>query len=162
MVPGDEQFHWGLRTIVAAIIERDGRFLIVEEKTADGLKLNTPGGHLEPSESLVQGCAREVLEETAWVFTPTALLGIYLHRLTSDKGKDLTYLRFCFTGELGAHDADRVLDEGVVRTVWMSYEEIVATQAMHRTSLLLQGVNDYRLGRSYSLDVLSTNTTVYG
>lgn len=161
MRTSDDQFHWGLRTIVAAVIERDSRFLIVEEKVLDGLRLNTPGGHLEPGESLIQGCAREVLEETAWSFTPTALLGIYLHRLTSSQGKDLTYLRFCFTGDLGEHFAARVLDEGVVRAVWMSYEEIVQTQAMHRTPLLLKGIDDYRLGQSYPLEILSTNATVY-
>jgi 8-oxo-dGTP pyrophosphatase MutT (NUDIX family) len=74
------QARWKPNVTVAAIIGRDGRFLLVEEETADGLMLNNPAGHLDPGESPEQGCAREVLEETAHVFRPTALLGIYLAR----------------------------------------------------------------------------------
>ena len=68
-------------TTVAAIIERDGLFLLVEEETPEGLRLNNPAGHLDPGESLVQACAREALEETAFAFTPRALVGIYLARV---------------------------------------------------------------------------------
>ena len=94
--------RWKPSVTVAAIIERDGRFLLVEEETSDGLKLNNPAGHLDPGESPAEGCAREALEETAHAFTPTGLLGIYLSRFRRPAtGEDVTYVRFAFHGELG-------------------------------------------------------------
>src|SRR5947208_13402445 len=96
---------------VAAIIERQGRFLLVEEETTEGLKLNNPAGHLEPGESPAEGCAREALEETAHTFTPTALVGIYLARMLREStGEDVTYMRFAFCGELGPLEVGRPLD----------------------------------------------------
>ncbi|RYF66874.1 MAG: NUDIX domain-containing protein, partial [Comamonadaceae bacterium] len=90
---------WKPSVTVAAVIEKDGRFLLVEEETNGGLKLNTPAGHLDPGETPVQGCAREVLEEAAYVFRPTALLGIYLARsLKKSTGEDQTYLRMASSG----------------------------------------------------------------
>ena len=112
------QTRWKPNVTVAAVIERDGRFLLVEEETADGLMLNNPAGHLDPGESPEQGCAREVLEETAHAFRPTALLGIYLARSRRNAtGQDTTYLRMAFRGELGPHDPARKLDTGIVRTL---------------------------------------------
>ena len=87
--------RWKPNVTVAAIMERDGRFLLVEEHTRDGLKLNNPAGHLDPGESPQDGCAREAIEETAHDFTPTALVGVYLNRFTRTRtGDDITYLRF--------------------------------------------------------------------
>ena len=108
---------WKPNVTVAALIERDGRFLLVEEETEDGLRFNQPAGHLDEGESLEAASAREALEETAWAFTPTALVGIY--QWPRPQG-DLTYLRFAFAGELGAHDAGRKLDTGILRAVWMT------------------------------------------
>ena len=68
---------WKPHATVAAIIERDGKFLLVEEETDDGIRYNQPAGHLDDGESLPAACAREALEETAWHFTPTELTGIY-------------------------------------------------------------------------------------
>ncbi|MDO8249266.1 MAG: NUDIX domain-containing protein, partial [Rhodoferax sp.] len=117
--------RWKPSATVAAVIERDfdgiQKFLLVEEETRDGLKLNNPAGHLDPGESPAQGCARETLEETAFHFTPTALVGVYLSRFEqtdarAPSGKlDITYLRFAFCGDLGAHMAGQALDEGIVR-----------------------------------------------
>ncbi len=94
--------RWKPNVTAAAIIERDGRFLLVEEETRDGLKLNNPAGHLDPGESPAQACAREALEETAHPFQPTALVGIYLARAQPcGSGEDVTYLRFAFCGRIG-------------------------------------------------------------
>ena len=136
---------------VAALIERAGQFLMVEEETADGLRFNQPAGHLDEGESLIAACSREALEETAWDFTPTALVGIYQWPRPQ---RDVTYLRFAFAGILGVHDAHRTLDTGIVRAVWMTPEEIQATQARHRSPLIWQCVADYLHGQRFPLEII--------
>eukprot|EP01030_Chromulinospumella_sphaerica_P007191 gene7191-7033_t len=117
--------RWKPNVTVAAIIERDGRYLLIEEHTQEGLRLNNPAGHLDPGESPAEGCAREALEETAHPFTPTALVGVYLSRFQRPAtGEDITYLRMAFCGSIGDMQADRPLDSGIVRTLWMTPEEI--------------------------------------
>ncbi len=142
---------WKPNVTVAALIERDGRFLLVEEETEDGLRFNQPAGHLDEGESLVAACAREALEETAWRFTPTALVGIY--QWPRPQG-DITYLRFAFSGELGTHEADRALDTGILRAVWMTPDEIRATAERHRSPLVWQCVSDCLAGRRYPLELI--------
>ena len=142
---------WKPNTTVAAVIERDGKFLLVEEDTDDGIRLNQPAGHLEEGESLLAACARETLEETAWHFVPKNLLGIYQWRRPQG---DVTYLRFAFSGELGRHDAERVLDQGIRRALWLSFDEILASQSMHRSPLVLQCVQDYLAKRQFPLDLI--------
>jgi 8-oxo-dGTP pyrophosphatase MutT (NUDIX family) len=137
---------------VAALIERDGRFLLVEEETDDGLRFNQPAGHLDQGESLVNACAREALEETAWSFRPTALVGVY--QWPRPQG-DITYLRFAFCGELGQHHPGRKLDTGIVRAVWMTPEEIRASTERHRSPLIWQCVSDYLAGRRYPLELIT-------
>ena len=151
--------RWKPNVTVAAIIEHDGRFLLVEEHTKAGLRLNTPAGHLDPGESPAEGCARETLEETAHHFTPTALVGIYMARSVGDE-EDVTYMRFAFTGTLGAFEPDRPLDEGIVRTLWMTADEIRSSVARHRSPLLLQCVEDYLAGQRYPLDLIHTDASV--
>ncbi|SDE35409.1 ADP-ribose pyrophosphatase YjhB, NUDIX family [Variovorax sp. CF079] len=150
--------RWKPNVTVAAVIEQDGRFLLVEERTKAGLKLNTPAGHLDPGESPAEGCARETLEETAHHFTPTALVGIYMARFLGDE--DVTYMRFAFAGTLGAFEPGRPLDEGIVRTLWMTADEIRSSVARHRSPLLLQCVEDYLAGQRYSLDLIHTHVSV--
>ncbi len=116
--------RWSPSVTVAAIIEQDGRFLLVEEETSEGLRLNQPAGHLEQDESLQQAVIRETLEETAYDFTPTALIGVYL--LKSAPPANRTWLRFAFTGTLGKRQ-DRALDHGIVRTLWATQDEIRAS-----------------------------------
>jgi 8-oxo-dGTP pyrophosphatase MutT (NUDIX family) len=153
--------RWKPNVTVAAIIEQDGRFLLVEEETADGVKLNNPAGHLDPGESPADACAREVLEETAHDFAPTALVGIYLNRFTRTRsGDDITYLRFAFAGTLGAHHAWRALDDGIVRTVWLTLHELRATAERHRSRLVLQCVEDYLAGRRAPLELIHTDESV--
>ena len=153
--------RWKPNVTVAAVIEQDGRFLLVEEHTSDGLMLNSPAGHLDPGETPVEGCARETLEETAHHFTPTALIGIYLARSPrKTHGEHVTYLRFAFAGTLGAFEPDRPLDEGIVRTVWMTADEIRASVARHRSPLLVECVEDYLAGQRYPLDLIHSDPSV--
>lgn len=159
--------RWKPSATVAAVIERDfdgvQKFLLVEELTRDGLKLNNPAGHLDPGESLAQGCARETLEETAFHFTPTDLVGVYLSRFErAEPGTvlDITYLRFAFCGHLGDFVEGLTLDEGIVRTVWLTAEEIRACPDRHRSPLLLQCMEDYLAGRRFPLEILTTDPSV--
>ena len=142
---------WKPNVTVAALVERDGRFLLVEEETDDGVRLNQPAGHLDEGESLVAACAREALEETAWHFQPRQLLGIY--QWTRPQG-DVTYLRFAFAGDLGEHEAQRPLDRGILRALWLTPAEIAASQSRHRSPLVLQCVEDWLSGRRYPLELM--------
>ena len=140
---------------VAAVIERGGRFLLVEEEDEGRVVYNQPAGHLEEHESLVEGCRREVLEESAWHFQPRELVGIYRWRKPdSAAGAGVTYLRFAFCGDLGEHESGRRLDAGIVRAVWLDADEIRALRARHRSPLVLRCVEDYLAGRRYPLDAL--------
>jgi 8-oxo-dGTP pyrophosphatase MutT (NUDIX family) len=155
--------RWKPSVTVAAVIEKDGRFLLVEEHTPQGLRLNNPAGHLDPGESPAQGCARETLEETAWQFTPTALVGIYLSRFQSASvggTEDVTYLRFSFCGVLKAFDAARTLDTGIVRTLWMTPQEVRASVDRHRSPLVLQCMEDYLKGQRYPMELIFTDSSV--
>lgn len=153
--------RWKPNVTVAAVIEQGGRFLLVEEHTAGGLKLNTPAGHLDVGESPAEGCAREALEETAHRFTPTALVGIYMARFRKQAdGEDVTYLRFAFAGVLGAFEPDRALDTGIVRTLWLSADEIRASTERHRSPLLLKCVDDYLAGQRYPLALIHADSSV--
>ncbi len=156
---------WKPSVTVAAIIEREGLFLMVEEHTPEGLRLNNPAGHLEPGESPVQACVRETLEETTHLFRPTALLGLYLSRFqrpaTDGTVADITYLRFAFCGELGECQPGRTLDTGIVRTLWMSPQELRDSQARHRSPLLLQCLEDYLRGQRYPLELVYTHGSVH-
>ena len=142
---------WKPNVTVAALIERDGRFLLVEEETEDGIRINQPAGHLDAGESLVDACAREALEETAWAFRPTALVGVY--QWPRPKG-DITYLRFAFAGDLGDHHTGRPLDSGILRAIWMTPAELRGCADRHRSPLVLQCVEDWQSGRRFALDLL--------
>jgi 8-oxo-dGTP pyrophosphatase MutT (NUDIX family) len=144
--------RWRPSVTVAAVIERDGRFLFVEE-AADGRRvLNQPAGHLDPGESLLQAVAREALEETAHRIIPTALLGIYRWRYDKE---DVTFLRFAFRGRVDGVEAGRALDKEIIAAVWLTPAELAARRAEHRSPLVQQCVDDYLAGRSFPLDILS-------
>ena len=154
--------RWKPSVTVAAVIERDGRYLLVEEHTPEGLKLNNPAGHLDPGESPQQGVVREVLEETACVFTPAGLIGVYLSRFRRPaRDEDVTYLRLAFGGSVGEPDPARTLDEGIVRTLWMTLDELRASHARHRSALVLRCIEDHAAGVRYPLAVITTEPTVY-
>lgn len=158
--------RWKPSVTVAAVIERmeagASRFLLVEEETPEGLKFNNPAGHLDPGESLHEGVIREVLEETACVFTPDRLVGVYLSRFQRPAtGEDVTFLRFAFGGTVGEPEPGRRLDDGIVRTVWMSLQELRASRARHRSPHVLGCVEDYLAGRRCPLDAIKTDASVY-
>ena len=156
--------RWKPNVTVAAIIERDGRFLLVEEHTPDGLRFNNPAGHLDPGESPIQGCARETLEETAFEFRPEYLVGVYLSRSLNNAQKDdesdITYMRFAFSGTLGSFDSLRTLDTGIVRTVWMTADEIRQSTHLNRSPLLLRCMEDYLRGQRFPVDLIYTDPSV--
>lgn len=127
---------------VAAIVERDGRFLLVEEETAQGLRWNQPAGHLEPGESLPQAVVRETLEETAHEFTTQGLLGVYL----TPAGEG-AYLRFAFVGTVGQALPGRSLDAGIRRAFWADVDEIRARPDMHRSPSMMRCIDDYLAAR---------------
>jgi ADP-ribose pyrophosphatase YjhB (NUDIX family) len=156
---GDHRFRPS--TTVAAIVEHDGRYLLVEEETPEGLKLNNPAGHLDPGESPQQGVVRETLEETMRAFTPQALVGVYLSRFVRPStGEDVTYLRFAYCGTVGDELTGRSLDHGIVRTLWMSADELRACPERHRSPLLLRCIEDHQAGRRFPLDLVSTDASV--
>ncbi len=143
---------WKPNVTVAAVIERAGRFLLIEEEAQGELVLNQPAGHWEPGESLVEASVREVLEESACDFVPAALVGIYRAWAAPE---EVIYLRFAFCGDSGEQDASRALDEGIVRTLWLTPDEIRASAKRHRSPLVLRCVEDYLAGRRYPLDILT-------
>lgn len=134
---------------VATIVMRDDAFLIVEEETRVGVRLNQPAGHLEAGETLVAAAVRETLEETGHRIAPTALVGIYRWQ-APDTGA--TFIRFAFAGEVVAHEAARALDAGILRALWLTYDELAARRAMHRSPLVMRCVDDYRVGSRRPLD----------
>ncbi|MET3109004.1 8-oxo-dGTP pyrophosphatase MutT (NUDIX family) [Oxalobacteraceae bacterium GrIS 2.11] len=151
---------WKPAVTVASIIERNGLFFMIEEDTSDGRRINQPAGHLDPGESLIEAVIRETREETAHAFNPTYLVGTYLARYMSNRrGVPVTYLRFAFAGELG-QQYQEPLDEGIVRTMWMSYDELVATKDRHRSELILKCIDDYRSGTHIPLSAIYTDPSV--
>ena len=142
---------WKPSVTVAAVIERGGKFLLIQERISGALVLNQPAGHLDPGESLAKACRREAMEETAHHFEPTALVGIYRWR---DPRRDFTFLRFAFRGHVGAAE-NRPLDKEIVAVHWLTPEEIRRRKPEHRSPLVQQCVDDFLAGRSYPLDVFS-------
>jgi len=136
---------------VAAIAEKDNRFLIVEERVDGQLVYNQPAGHLDSGESLVEAVIRETLEETAWTFQPEALVGIHLwrHSVHSE-----SYLRFSFCGCCDEHHNNRTLDHGIEQALWLSRDELMDNHHKLRSPLVLRSIDDYQEGRRYSLDIL--------
>ena len=143
---------WKPSATVAAVVERNGRFLFVEESIDGRRVLNQPAGHLDPDESLVAACRREVLEETAHRFEPTALIGIYRWHYAP---KDVTFLRFCFRGRIEGVDP-RPLDPQIAALHWLTRDELVARRAEHRSPLVQRCVDDFIAGRRFPLEVFSS------
>ncbi|WP_022979487.1 NUDIX domain-containing protein [Ideonella sp. B508-1] len=156
---GDKR--WKPNVTVAAVIEQEGRYLLVEEMTSRGLRLNLPAGHLEAGESLLEGVVREVLEETMRPFEPQALVSIQMGRLLPRGDEDITFLRFAFTGTVQAPWPGRVYDSPVVANHWLSWDELEACQARHRSHFVRESVQLYREGHRHSLSLLHTDPSVY-
>jgi NADH pyrophosphatase NudC (nudix superfamily) len=142
---------WKPSVTVAAVIERNGAFLLVEEEAHGRIVFNQPAGHWERGETLAEACARETLEETAHHFRPTELLGVYRWHFPE---VDVTFLRFAFCGEITGHEPARALDKEIRRAVWLTADEIRGLRKRHRSPLVLACVEDYLAGRRYPLDVV--------
>ena len=174
--------RWKPSVTVAAVIEHEGRFLLVEEHTPEGMRLNNPAGHLDRGESPQEGAVREALEETGRVFVPDRLVGVYLARFqrtppsppaslaqggggrpvdAAARVEDVTYLRLAFGGRCGEADPARVLDHGIVRTLWMTLAQLRASRERHRSALVLRCVEDFAAGRRYPLDLVYADPTLY-
>jgi 8-oxo-dGTP pyrophosphatase MutT (NUDIX family) len=143
---------WKPHVTVAAVVERGGRFLLVEEETDEGIQFNQPAGHLERDETLEQAAVRETLEETGYTFAPRFLVGVYHWR---HPVKDITYLRFAFGGEITGHDAGRALDTGIIGPRWFTFDEIRANAGRHRSPMILACVEDWQAGRRYPLELVT-------
>ena len=143
---------WRPHVTVAAVLERDGKFLLVEEETDDGIRYNQPAGHLECRESLTDAAIREALEETGYHFLPKFLVGVYNWR---NEAKDITYLRFAFGGEITGHDTQRQLDVGIIAAHWLPLDEIRALETRHRSPLILRCIEDCQAGKRYPLELLT-------
>jgi ADP-ribose pyrophosphatase YjhB (NUDIX family) len=152
-----KQERWTPHVTVAAVVEHDGRFLVVEEETPAGLRINQPAGHLEAGETLVEAVTRETLEETAHVFAPQALVGAYMTYIDTPDG-GATYLRFTFCGAGSAHREARELDAGIVRALWLTADELRECHTRHRTPLVLRSLEDYLAGRRFPLDFVHTHS----
>ncbi len=166
-MPGMSTPRWTPSVTVAAIIESAGRYLLVEEQTPEGLRLNNPAGHLEPGESPQQGVVREALEETTRAFRPDALLGVYLARFQrpargTAPAEDITYLRFAFSGTVGDPLPGRALDTGIERTLWLTLDEVRASADRHRSPLVLRCIEDHAAGRRHGLDVVTIDPSLFG
>ena len=157
--------RWKPSVTVAAIASRVRasrvEYLLVEEETSEGLRLNNPAGHLDPGESPAQGAAREALEETACVFVAERLLGVYLVRSAGAAGgDDATYVRFAFAGSAGEPDPARRLDVGIVRALWMTLDEVRASWPRHRSPLVLRCIDDHAAGRGFPLDAVISDASL--
>lgn len=137
--------------VVAAVVEKDGRFLTVEERINDSLRLNQPAGHWDRGESLLDAVRRETLEESGWEVEPVALLGTYAF---SPPDLGYGFLRFAFVCTPVRHHPARALDTGIERALWLSYDELRAQRARHRSPALLACLDDYRAGRRYPLELV--------
>lgn len=136
---------------VATVVERDGRFLLVEEETPDGVRINQPAGHLEAGESIPDGAMRETLEETAYRVRPEALLGVYRW---ARPASDVVYVRFAFVASVTGHEPDHALDQGILRALWLSAAEVRACHERHRSPLVMRCIDDYLAGIRHPLGVL--------
>ncbi len=137
---------------VAAVIEARGRFLLVEEWVAGALVVNQPAGHVEDDESLVEAVMREVVEETAWRFRPTAIVGVYLWT-HPETGK--SFLRAAFCGRCHSHDPDLPLDDGIQRAFWLNRQQLAARAEQLRSPMVLRCIDDFLQGSRHSLDLVT-------
>ncbi|HSI37982.1 MAG TPA: NUDIX hydrolase [Methylotenera sp.] len=144
--------QWMPHATVAAIVEDNGKFLLVEETTDRGNRFNQPAGHLEDNETLLQAVVRETMEETAYTFEPTSLLGIYHWK---HEHNDTTYLRFAFIGSVSHYQPELPLDEGIIRAVWMTADEIRSKANLMRSPQVLTCIEDYLSGQQFPLSVVT-------
>jgi len=146
-----EFMDWQAHVTVATVVEDNGKFLLVEEFDNGQLVFNQPAGHLDPNESLIEAAKRETLEETGWTVDIQGIVGVGLYTAPSN---GVTYFRTAFFAQPVAHDAARKLDEGIVRAVWLTLDEIRAESARMRSPLVPQVIEQYLAGHRYPLSMI--------
>ena len=142
---------WQPDVTVATVVARDGKLLMVEEFASQRLVLNQPAGHLEPDESLFEAALRETREETGWDVNLTGFIGAYQWK-AEESGRH--YLRFAFAAEPLRHDAERKLDDGIQRALWLTPAELQQESHRHRSPLVWRTVADFLAGRRNPLSLL--------
>lgn len=142
------RMRWTPHVTVAAVIENQGQFLVVEENQAGETVFNQPAGHLEPDESLLEAAIRETWEETAWRFQPSAITGLY--RWVHPELQQ-TFLRVCFTGTVDQHDPTQALDEGIIQAHWLTREELAGRPL--RSPMVIRCIDDYLAGKRFPLSL---------
>lgn len=145
--------RWTPHATVATIVEKDGRFLLIEEwsNSLNKLVINQPAGHLEADETFIDAAIRETLEETGWTVTPEKLLGMYVYTAPSN---GITYHRYCFIARAISHDPSLPLDDGIERAIWLSREELEARRDDLRSPMVTRCIDDYLAGQNYPLDII--------
>lgn len=143
--------HWTPHVTVATIVEKDGRFLIVEEWSGDQLVYNQPAGHVEPNETFTNAAVREALEETGWDVELSHISGIYV---CASSRSDVTYQRICYAAKTIKHNPNRLLDAGIERAVWLTLDELKAQPDKHRSPVVVQCIEDYIAGKHYPIDLV--------
>lgn len=143
--------RWIPHVTVAIIVEKDGRFLLVEEWSGDQLVYNQPAGHVEQNETFTDAAVREALEETGWDVELSHISGIYVY--TSEQS-GVTYQRICYAAKLLQHHPDQPLDEGIERAVWLTLEELQAQAEKHRSPMVVKCIQDYLAGKNYPLNLI--------
>jgi len=142
---------WHPHATVAVIVEMEGKFLLVEERSSGEIVFNQPAGHIEEGETFIEAACRETLEESAWHVSPKYLTGFYVYKSGNN---NTTYHRACFYAEAVKHEPERELDEGIIRAVWMTRDEIVAHTDKLRSPMVLKCIDDYLAGKQYPLDLI--------
>lgn len=135
---------------VAAVAERHGRFLMIEEMVQDHAVFNQPAGHVEPGETLAEAVIRETLEEAGWTFVPEFITGIYLW---TDGAAQRNFLRVVFSGQLASHEPEQALDAGILRTLWLSRDDLAARPGKLRNPMVLRSIDDYLQGQRLPADL---------
>lgn len=147
---GESRLTTNTHLTVAAVVERHGRFLVVEELVSGRKVINQPAGHVEDGEALLDAVVREMLEETAWCFDPAAIVGVYLwtHPESGER-----FLRVAYSGKIHDHDASRQLDEGILRAMWLSRDELLERAEQLRSPMVIRVIDDYQAGVSFPVDM---------
>ena len=143
--------QWLPHVTVATVVEKNGKYLMVEEHSSSGLVFNQPAGHLEENETLQQAAVRETYEESGWTVELTGLLGLSIYHSTHN---NTTYHRTTFFAKAISHNKSQKLDRGIERAVWMSYEEILAVSKRMRSPLVIRSIEQYLDGQRYPLEFI--------
>lgn len=129
---------------VSAVVEQDGRYLVVEELAGGGMVLNQPGGHIETGESPEQAVVRETLEETRYVVEVDSLLGVYLwiHPQTRQQ-----FLRIVFVADLVGENREVTRDACVQAVHWYTLQDLERRRRLLRTPVVTRCLEDYLSGQ---------------